>query len=226
MQLRLTTWLFLPAICVFALGCTRGTSSLTKPRIEENEAVVEDPEAEPIRKCFDNYRKAVIKADLDEVLKFTDTSTMPWFRDTLDLARNANRDELAGTSFSMRLCVVFLRQKFKRGELDGMKPEGAFRSFLDDVHDIPQLDLGAMHRDKDDTAIARPLGPIGAYMWSFSKINGDWKVNFKKTMEMQGEFQTSTAKQLGKSEKDLLLENVKNHMHKDVNPRILDGPLP
>jgi hypothetical protein len=225
MHLRLTTWLFFPAICFLALGCTRGSSTLGKPKIEENETVSEDPEAKPIRECYDKYRIAAVKGDQAEVLKVTDNSTLPWFRDVLELARSSNRDKFDSSNYNMRLCVVFLRQKFPH-RLDEIKPEDAFGSFLEDLHDISQADLGTIRREKDDFAVARNLGPNGAYMWSFSKINGEWKVNFRKTMEMQGDFQAADAKQAGKPERELLLEYLRRFFHKNVNPKILDGPLP
>jgi hypothetical protein len=220
---------YLGAIVILAslmpfLGCSRGPSKLARPDIEENTDLA-DSKRDPVRECFENYKKAMGKGQ--EILKWTDSSTLPWFQDALDAARSTkmNREELNKLKLAKRLFVVHLRHKFSAAKLKDMTAASALETYASDAKSsVARIKLGIIEVEDDDTALATPLGQRKEPDWSFSKVNGNWKVNFEASMDLYSDTLKSGFRQEHTTEEDGIIKLIHGVTGKEVDPKLFNGP--
>jgi hypothetical protein len=207
------------------LGCSRGSSRLAAPTFEDNVEYNEDPQAKAVRECFASYKNAMSAGTVESALKLTDSSTLPWFKTAVESARSLKRAELSELDMATRLFVLYMRQKYSANELRDMDADKAFKVYIADwTGDLPRTELGIIHFEQNDTALAMPRGQFIQYFWAFAMDGKDWKVRFKASMDLYGEALVAVARSQNKSEDELLVESLSAHTGKPVDKRIFDGP--
>ncbi len=222
---RFVYCLLLPIAFLTLLGCSRGPSTLAKPRYEDN-LQLEDPKTVPIRECYAKFKSALLAHDSQALLKITDSSTLPWFEKAIEGARTMKRDELSKLNMWTRLYTLYVRQKYLLADLKEMDATKGLAVYVKDWStNVQEVELATVRFEKDETAVATLVMQPTQDMMAFKKVDGEWKVNFAASMDRHGESLASLARSQNKSEDDILIEAIASYTKATVNRKILDGPL-
>jgi hypothetical protein len=226
---RLAPWLFLCSVLAFALGCSRGSSTLAKPVFEDNTEYKEDPKAKEIRDFYQRFKAAVIQPDPDRVLKLTDGTTLRWMESELDAARTKNnKEELGKLDLQARLFVIFLRQRYKLKQLKDMDAkkvlEDAYLS-REWIAGFDRADVAVITMQGDNSATATSTIQPAHILMEFRKMDGEWKYRFEASHARLGDFYRELAKSQLLSDDEFLLKSLRTVVNGAADPRLLDGPI-
>lgn len=168
-------------------------------------------EEEKVKKCFQEYKEAVLSEDANTALALISSKTTDYYREIIKLALHADKDVLDRRSLTDKITVMRIRMSMTEADLKGMDGKKFFlygiKEGLVDKKGMQNVDMGEVDVEGKMAKGAFVInGQTAPYYFKFDKENNQWKFDLTALFEITNQGLASVIEQTGITENEFLME--------------------
>lgn len=186
-------------------------------------------DAAAIQNVFSQYKEALLASDGSRAADLVSSRTIVYYEEILGLALNTPKRKLADLDFISKFMVLRIRHEFDKTTLAkmtgrellilGVKRGWISKSSVSNIGELTHIKV------RDDQASASiPVAP-GLPAFYFHNESGQWKLDLLSSFELGNAAMKQEIAKSGLTEEQFILRALAMLSPKNVDERILSGPL-
>ena len=172
-------------------------------------------EQKAVRETFKNYKSAILNDRGEEAANQVDSRTVAYYSKILNLVLNADSSEISESGILDKVCVLTIRHKAKKSDLDGLDGRSllvyAIKEGMVGKNSVANIEVNEV--EIDGTFAKGQLesnGQKAPFYFHFYKEEGSWKLDITSIFEIGANAFNQMIAQSGEAENDFIFTILTN----------------
>jgi hypothetical protein len=167
-----------------------------------------------VTEAFNGYKSSILNDKGDDAVYYVDTNTIKYYEKVLELAKNADRKEMASLSLFDKFMVIIIRYRVTKEDIfsfDGKKLLiYAINNGMVGKDSVVDNSMGEVVLINENLAKGEMLvhGKKGYIYIYFHRENGAWKIDLTSIIDVAGIALKKTMEDSGQTEDDFIFSII------------------